>query len=67
MSHHTNSAMDSEGAEAASKYLRIAALTSTGSGELFEDFTATVAASGVNLEDALAEALRLYVDLHPRR
>jgi hypothetical protein len=67
MSRHTNSAMDSEVAEATSKHLRLAIVTSTGGGELFEDFSATIGASGVNLEDAIAEALRLYVDLHPGR
>jgi hypothetical protein len=59
--------MDSEGIEATRKHLRLATITSTGSGELFEDFSATVAANNVNLEDALAEALRLYVDLLPRQ
>jgi hypothetical protein len=67
MSRPINSAMDSEGVEATRKYLRLATITSTGSGELFEDFSATLAAGDVNLEDALTEALRLYVDLHPRQ
>ena len=67
MGRPINSAMDSEGVEATRKHLRLATITSTGSGELFEDFSATVAAGDVNLEDALAEALRLYVDLHSRQ
>lgn len=65
MDHRINSAMDSEVAKSTDKYLRIATSASTGGGKAYEDFIATVETQGARLENAIAEALGLYTDLHP--
>lgn len=66
MGHHINSAMDAEVAESTAKSLRLATISSTKNLELFERFSAVlVAEEGTLLEDAVAEALQLYVERHP--
>jgi imidazole glycerol phosphate synthase subunit HisF len=65
MARHINSAMDSEVAEQTSKYLRIAVISSTGSGELFENFTTAVATSEGTIEAAIARAIALYLEQKP--
>lgn len=58
--------MDAEVAASTAKSVRYATIASTGSSDLYRDFSTVITQNDVRLEDALAEAVRLYVDRHPK-